>query len=144
MMQSATKRLLKKKRSSPIPFAYKVTAGVIAVDETSSITAVAKTMLKHNIGVVIVKKRNRLCGILSERDIVRKVIAKKVTYDKICAKDVMTRRVVTIDLEQGLQAIYEQMKKIPFRHLPVRSKDSIIGMVSNRDLMYLRELKAKR
>ena len=82
-----------------------------------------------------------MVGIISERDIVYRVVAQEKSYNDMKASDIMTKDITTVNIEDGIDAIHEQMKKIPFRHLPVRKGDQVVGMVSNRDLMYLRRLK---
>ena len=135
-------RLVKEKKSDAEPFAYKVTRGVISVDGATSVRDVARTLAKHKIGAVIVKSNTKLVGIVSERDIAYRVVAQGKSHDDTKAKDIMTKKVATINLDDGINSIHERMKKAPFRHLPVRKGKEIIGMISNRDLMYLHKLRA--
>jgi len=136
--------ITKEKNKIHTPFGFKITMGVISVNETSSVTNVAKVLKKHKIGAVIVKSADDIMtGIISERDIAYKVVAERKSGDALKAKDIMTRDIVDVNLEDGLKAVHEKMKHIPFRHLPVRKGNKIIGMVSNRDLMYLRRLRNK-
>lgn len=137
-------KIIKEKNKKHTPFGFKITLGVVSVDESSSITSVAKILKKHKIGAVIVKSGNIMTGIISERDIAYKVVAEGKSSDILKAKDIMTRHVVNVNLEDGLKAIHEKMKDIPFRHLPVRKGNEIVGIVSNRDLMYLRRLRNKQ
>ena len=134
-------RVAKEKRKEHTPFGFKITLGIISVDKESSVTDVAKVLKKHKIGAVVVKSKDVMVGIVSERDIAYRVVAKGKSCDVLKAKNIMTKHVVNINLEDGLGAIHEQMKRIPFRHLPVRKGMDIIGMVSNRDLMYLQRLR---
>ena len=78
---------------------------------------------------------------MSERDIVQRVVAKGLSVESTLVKDVMTRKVVCVDLTEGLGKVHKKMREIKFRHLPVVKDDRVVGMVSNRDLMYLRKLK---
>ena len=135
--------ITKEKGKKHTPFGFKITLGVISVGESSSVTNVAKILKKHKIGAVIVKSGDIMTGIISERDIAYKVVAEGKSGNTLKARDIMTRHVVDVNLEDGLKAIHEKMKLIPFRHLPVRKGNQIIGMVSNRDLMYLRRLRNK-
>lgn len=137
-------KIIKDKNKKHTPFGFKITLGVISVDESSSITSVAKILKKHKIGAVIVKSGDIMTGIISERDIAYKVVAEGKSSNILKAKDIMTKHVVSVNLEDGLKAIHEKMKDIPFRHLPVRKGNEIVGIVSNRDLMYLRRLRNKQ
>lgn len=142
MPKKKTFKLLKIKNKDSASFAFKVTMNVVSVSQNDTVQQVAKALEKHKIGAVVVTKEEHLIGIISERDVTYKVVAKGKDPTKILAKDIMTRKVVSINLEDGLNAIHEKMKNIPFRHLPVRKGNEIIGMVSSRDLMFLKRLKS--
>ncbi len=134
--------LEKETQKESLPFALKVTESIIKTNEETSVREVAKILANNKIGALIVEKDGKLAGIISERDIVWRVVAQDKSPDEVKAKDIMTREVVSVDLNEGMDKVYEMMKKLPFRHLPIRKGDQLIGMVSNRDLMYLRSLKA--
>lgn len=125
------------------PFAFKISGNVIKTTEDLSVREVAKILYKNKIGAVIVEKKGNLVGIISERDIVWKVVACGKSLDKTKAKDIMTRNVVTVDFKNGVNVLHDTLKRFPFRHLPVTSGKKVVGMVSSRDLMYLRQLKTK-
>jgi CBS domain-containing protein len=135
------KKLEKVMNKESTPFAFKISGDIIKTNEDISVRELARILAEKKIGAVIVEKDGKLAGIVSERDIVWKVVASGHSVDETKVKDIMTRDVVTIDLNQGVNVLYETMKKATFRHLPVRRGDNIIGMVSSRDLMYLRQLK---
>jgi CBS domain-containing protein len=125
------------------PFAFKISGNVIKTTEDVSVREVAKILYNNKIGAVIVERKRNLIGIISERDIVWKAVACGKSLDKTKAKDIMTRNVVTVDFKKGVNALYETLKKFPFRHLPVTNGKKVVGMISSRDLMYLRHLKTK-
>lgn len=126
-----------------IPFAFKISGNVIKITEEASAREVAKILAENKIGALIVENNAELTGIISERDIVWKVVACDKSLDETKAKDIMTRNVITIDIKDGVDAIYETLKKFSFRHLPVTNGKKVVGIVSSRDLMYLRQLKTK-
>ncbi len=134
-------KLLKIKQKEHTPFALKITDTIIKVTGNTSVREVAKILKQNKIGALIVEKNGNLIGIISERDIVWKVVAEGKSPVQTKAKDIMTAEVVTIDIDECMNKLYETMQKVPFRHLPVRKGNRVIGMVSNRDLMYLRTLK---
>ncbi|MFC1703753.1 CBS domain-containing protein [Candidatus Omnitrophota bacterium] len=138
------KKLLKVKTKKHVPFGLKITGHIIKVKEDISVCQVANVLMHHKIGAVVVEKEGKLAGVISERDIVWRVVALGKSLDKTRAKDIMTKKVTTIDLDKGVEELYETMKQIPFRHLPVKQGDEIIGMVSSRDLKYLLKLKESR
>lgn len=135
------KKIIKEQKNEPTPFALKITYNVIKTTEDVSVREVAKVLQQNRVGAVLVEKEGSLTGIISERDIVWRVVAQDKSLDTTKAGDIMSRNVVTFDLNEGMEKLYELMKKIPFRHLPVRRGDKLVGMISSRDLMYLRSLK---
>ena len=135
------KKLVKEMKKNFTPFAFKISGNLIKTTEDVSVREIASLLADNKIGALIVENDGKLTGIISERDVVWKVVAQGKSLDKTKAKDIMTRNVVTVDLDQGMDAVYETMRKASFRHFPVRKGDRIIGMVSTRDLMYLRNLK---
>jgi CBS domain-containing protein len=136
-------KLLKLKSKTHIPFAFRISGNVIKTTEGTSIRKIAKILSKKKIGAVVVEKRGELAGIISERDIVWKVVAQGKSLDKTKAADIMTRKVITVDLKKGVNVLYETLKKFSFRHLPVTRGKKVVGMVSSHDLMYLRKLKTR-
>lgn len=134
-------KVVKERKKVHIPFAFRVSMGIITVKASASVFEVAKVLEKNKIGAVIVEMDNVMVGIVSERDIVYRVVAKGKIYKTLTARDIMTSDVITVNIEDGMRAIHQQMKNIPFRHLPVRKGNEIVGMVSSRDLMYLRRLR---
>jgi CBS domain-containing protein len=135
------KNLVKEMKKKFTPFAFRISGNLIKTTEGVLVREVARLLAGHKIGALIVENKGKLAGIVSERDVVWRVVALGKSLDKTKAKDIMTKDVVTVDLDQGISAIYETMRKASFRHFPVRKGDRIIGMVSTRDLMYLRNLK---
>jgi CBS domain-containing protein len=135
------RKLVKEMKKDFTPFAFKISGNLIKTSEDVSVREVARLLARNKIGALIVENKGRMSGIISERDVVWKVVALGKSLDKTRARDIMTRDVVSVDLDAGMEAVYETMRKASFRHFPVRKGDRIIGMVSTRDLMYLRNLK---
>ena len=135
------RKLFKEMKKDFTPFAFKISGNLIKTSEDVSVREVARLLARNKIGALIVENKGRMSGIISERDVVWKVVALGKSLDKTRARDIMTRDVVSVDLDAGMEAVYETMRKASFRHFPVRKGDRIIGMVSTRDLMYLRNLK---
>lgn len=136
-------KLIKEKSKNHIPFGYKITNNVICVNEDDTISKAAAVLEKNNIGAVIVKSNGKLGGILSERDIVYRVISKGKSPLTTKVKEVMTKKVVTVDIDEGLAKVHQILKDLKVRHLPVTRNDDVVGMISNRDIMYLRKLKIR-
>ncbi|GAB3510289.1 CBS domain-containing protein [Emticicia fontis] len=92
-------------------------------------------MADKNIGAVLVIDNEKLSGIFSERDYARKIILKGLHSDDTLVKDVMTAKVITIDLEDKLEDAMQIMSDKHIRHLPVNDGDKLVGIISINDLV---------
>jgi len=103
-----------------------------------SIIDVAKFMGLHNIGAVPVLEQSeilKLKGIFSERDLLRRCIAKEVDLFKTPVDEVMTPEVIVVESHDTPEYCLQIMKQEKIRHMPVREDKDLIGMISMRDLM---------
>ncbi|MEO6695926.1 MAG: CBS domain-containing protein [Ignavibacteria bacterium] len=103
-----------------------------------SILATAKFMGLHNIGAVPVLEQSEkltLKGIFSERDLMRRCIAKDMDLVNTIVDEVMTKKVIVIESHDSPDYCLQIMKQENIRHVPVIDGKDLIGMVSIRDLM---------
>ncbi|MBK9332536.1 MAG: CBS domain-containing protein [Ignavibacteria bacterium] len=99
---------------------------------------VAKFMGLHNIGAVPVlgqSEKLKLIGIFSERDLLRKCIAKEINLFETPVDDVMTKKVIVIDSHDTPEYCMQIMKQENIRHMPVIEGQDLKGIISIRDLM---------
>ncbi|SRR5712692_2403726 len=102
---------------------------------TSAIEA-AKLMKTHKIGSVFVKQKDRIIGIVTESDIIRKVVgAERVPY-YIPVEDIMSSPVIGIDGHRSVTEAADVMQQHGTGHLAVFKGDSIVGILSVRDLLH--------
>lgn len=93
----------------------------------------------HRIGALVVTDENgRLQGILSERDIVRKLADAPGKTLPHRVEEVMTRNVVTCAPEDALVNVLRRMTEGRFRHMPVIERDRLIGIVTIGDVVNYR------
>jgi CBS-domain-containing membrane protein len=96
---------------------------------------VAKMMLNHDCGAIPVWDGDRIVGIVTDRDIVCRVVAKGITPLAISARDVMTRPVYTIGTDERIDTALAIMGSRRVRRLPVvGEKGVVIGVVSLSDI----------
>lgn len=99
---------------------------------------VAKFMGMHNIGAVPVLEQSdklTLKGIFSERDLLRRCIAKDLDLTVIKIDDVMTKDIILIESHDTPEYCLQIMKQEKIRHIPVIEKNDLVGIISMRDLM---------
>jgi len=92
-------------------------------------------MADKNIGAVLVIDNDKLSGIFSERDYARKIVLKGLHSDQTLVKDVMTSKVITIDMEDKLENAMQIMSDKHIRHLPVMDGKELVGIISINDLV---------
>ena len=92
-------------------------------------------MATNNVGIVAVLDGDRLAGVLSERDVVQKVIDRGLDPARTPVADVMTSRLVVADADEDYQSAMSKMDQANIRHLPVVSGERLLSMLSIRDLM---------
>ncbi|UTA69473.1 CBS domain-containing protein [Emticicia sp. 21SJ11W-3] len=92
-------------------------------------------MADKNIGAVLVIDNGALSGIFSERDYARKIVLKGLHSDETKVKDVMTAKVITIDVEDKLENAMQIMSDRHIRHLPVMDGSTLVGIISINDLV---------
>ena len=102
---------------------------------TATVAAACRMMTAHNVGIVAVVDGERLCGVFSERDVVRRVVDRGLEPARALLEDVMTSDLVVADTDEDYQSAMNKMDQANIRHLPVVSGDRFLSMLSIRDLM---------
>jgi len=92
-------------------------------------------MDRQNIGALMVMQSGKVEGILSERDIVRKVDSVGKTPQDTLVSEIMTSKVIYIEAGQPLEECMALMIDKNIRHLPVFDGNELVGLISVRDVM---------
>ncbi len=108
---------------------------VLAVQRTDSVFNAAKYMAAKNVGAVAVLDGTQLAGIFSERDIITRVVAKELDPKRVTVEQVMTKDIVVADVDESEESCLKKMKVANCRHLPVVSAETVVGLLSLRDLL---------
>jgi CBS domain-containing protein len=121
-----TRMLVKDVMSSP----------VVTTEEEAPSNHVANLMAKNNLGCVIVtNKAGNPLGIITERDLVIRVLAKNLKPDAIKAKEIMTSPLVTIEPEATISEAARKMSRLDIRRLGVVYKSELVGIISSKDIL---------
>jgi signal-transduction protein with cAMP-binding, CBS, and nucleotidyltransferase domain len=111
---------------------------VISVSEGTDIAELAKVMKDHNVGAVIVtNKEEQPVGIVTERDIVTRVVAQGRDHDDVVAKSVMSSPLHVVAPDMSLMEAMRLMDKLNIRRLGVMYKNQLVGVVSDRNIIRL-------
>ena len=106
---------------------------LLTVDPTAQVTEVAKRMVAKDVGAVLVFDEGAICGILTERDVLR-AVADGID-DTTLVRDRMTANPETLDADDTMEHAAVLMIHGGFRHLPVVEQGEVVGVLSIRDLM---------
>lgn len=109
---------------------------VAKLDGASPLSAAAEMLDEKRIGaVVIMTDADSICGVLSERDIVRQVARNGAGALNMPVAEAMTRAVITANPQETLEDGLARMTDRRIRHLPVVRNDKLVGLVSIGDLV---------
>ena len=106
---------------------------LLTVDPTAQVTEVAKRMVAKDVGAVLVFDEGAICGILTERDVLRAVA--DGLDDATLVRERMTANPETLDADDTTEHAAVLMIHGGFRHLPVVEQGEVVGVLSIRDLM---------
>lgn len=120
-----------------IPVKRVMARNLVTVDKNRTVIEVAELMATNNVGSVLVidEAKGKYEGIVTERDIVRKVVAKGVDAGSYLVKGVMSAPLVTIDSSKTIFEAGDLMDQKKVRHLAVVEGDNVIGIISIRDII---------
>lgn len=97
----------------------------------SNLEDIAKAMKRYDVGMVIIKENNKIKGIITDRDIVTKILANK--DNKI--KEYLTTNLVSIDINSDINEAIDLMKKHKIKRLLVKKDNKLVGVLSLSDLL---------
>jgi CBS domain-containing protein len=120
-----TRMLVKDVMSSP----------VVTLNEDETSNKVANLMEENELGCVILTKNGKPVGIITERDLVIRVLAKNIAPDTVKAKEIMTAPLLTIQPEATISEAARRMSRLNIRRLGVVYKGNLVGLLSSKDIL---------
>lgn len=107
---------------------------LISVDADDTVYAAVALMAKADVGGVVVAKGGSPVGIVTERDIMRKITLPGLDPKQTLAKEIMSSPLVTIEAGRSLSDATSLMQERKIRRLLVEDRGKIIGIFTQRDL----------
>jgi CBS domain-containing protein len=108
---------------------------VKVVRPDSSVKEVVATMNKFDIGSILVVQGNRPVGIITERDILRRIVQPCLAPETLAARQVMTSPLLTINKTASIDEAAKLMAKEKVKKLPVMDKQKLVGIVTLTDIV---------
>jgi len=108
---------------------------VLTVKPEQPVFEAVEQMAKRSAGTAVVMDGGEVVGILSERDVFRKVVLARVDIQKVCVGDIMSRNLTTVSPETKLDDCMQLMTDKRIRHLPVLRDKQLRGIISIGDVV---------
>jgi|GEM_PF-1372083 signal-transduction protein with cAMP-binding, CBS, and nucleotidyltransferase domain len=111
-----------------------MTREVISIDGKTSIRELAKTMRDHGISCVVLQRNGEPCGIVTEKDLVRKCIIEGIDANSSSFK-IMSSPLITVDGNIALTKASKLMEKHGIRRLVVTDQGRVVGIITVTDIL---------
>jgi CBS domain-containing protein len=111
-----------------------MTKEVVTIDVNKSVFEAAQLMTTKSLGCLIVVDKGLPVGIITERDIVRRIVAKRSSLD-LRVVEVMTKTLVTVNPDTSLKDAARVMSTNRIRRLPVLKQNQLVGIVVASDFV---------
>lgn len=112
-----------------------MTSSLISIGAEESILKCTKTMIKEGVGSLVVVDGKKLLGIVTERDMLNKVIAKVVDIKETPVSKIMTKKPIYASPDLDLYDAIVLMRLENIRRLPVVDKGEVVGLLTHRDVL---------
>jgi CBS domain-containing protein len=107
---------------------------VMTIDENSTVKEAAEVMNKFEIGCLIAVRNGKAMGILTERDLLKRVVAESKDARKTKVKDVMSSPLVVVEPSADLEDAVRLMFQMKIKKLPVVGEKRLVGLITLTDV----------
>jgi len=108
---------------------------VYSINKGQTVLEAARFMKEHSFGALPVLNEGHLVGIVSERDIMNRVVASGRTPGVTTVEEIMTSNPRSVSLDETVDECLFIMREFGFRHLPIMDGKELKGLVSLRDIL---------
>lgn len=119
---------------------------LVTLGPSDTVAALVEALAEHNVGAVVVVDGDRVAGIASERDVVRRLAERGAQVLDQPVEQIMTTSVVTCSSGDAVDSIAATMTERRIRHMPVVDDGALAGVVSIGDVVscHIRQLEQDR
>ena len=108
--------------------------GVITIDSDATVMKAVSLMNENEIGCLVVTRRGKAVGIITERDLLTRVIVKSKNPKKTKVREVMTKPLISGQPDMDLEEATKLMFKMKIKKLPIINQGKLTGLVTLTDL----------
>ena len=102
---------------------------------SDSVSSIVNIMVGENIGAVVVVEGDRPVGIITEKDVLERVVRRRKDMEETRAEDIMSKPPISIEADRPMIDALNLMRKNNIRRLPVTKDDKLVGLVTERRLL---------
>jgi len=110
---------------------------VYSIKPENTVYEALKKMAGQNIGALLVMDNDKVVGVFSERDLVKRVIAINKSLDDTKVEEVMSTNLLIAETQEPNESIFAKMKEANTRHILIIENEKLLGVLSMRDLLEL-------
>ena len=104
----------------------------ITVSKSDSAAIVVEKMIKENVGAVVVVENGKPVGIITEKDMLEKVIRPRNDMHLTLAEDIMSKPIISIEFDRSMEEALELMRENELRRLVVTKEEAFWGLITER------------
>ncbi|MBK7631594.1 MAG: CBS domain-containing protein [Ignavibacteriales bacterium] len=108
---------------------------VFTIQSGSSVKDTVNYMASKGVGLLPVMKNEKLIGVFSERDLVKRVIAKDKDLFLTAVDEIMSTKLVIGKIDEPNESVLAKMKEAKTRHILIIDNEKLVGVLSLRDLL---------
>lgn len=113
-----------------------MTTQVVTAVPNMGLVAAGKLMNKYRIGgLPVLNGKGRIVGILTERDIMREVIAANKKPSSLKVRDIMKTQLITGEPSENMTSLAKKMHKFDLTRIPIVNGEKLVGIVTNKDII---------
>jgi CBS domain-containing protein len=105
------------------------------VTASEPISSVVDKMVRENIGAVVIMEENKAVGIITEKDVLERVVKTGKDFGTTLARDVMSKPLISIEADRPMKKALDLMRKNNIRRITVTKDGALIGLVTERRLL---------
>jgi CBS domain-containing protein len=119
---------------------------VVTIAPSETVTTLLTMLAEHNVGALVVVTDDGVAGIVSERDVVRKIAERGAEMLDATVDEIMSTSVVSCASKDNVDSVAETMTERRIRHMPVIDDGQLVGIVSIGDVVSsrMRQLETDR
>lgn len=113
-------------------------SAVVTIAPTGPVQEMLAKLAEHNVGALVVVDDGQVLGIVSERDVVRRINERGSAVLLSTVSEIMTTDVFTCSPQESVDSIAETMTQRRIRHVPIVDDGQLVGIVSIGDVVLSR------